>query len=120
MRLLWCTQTRGENRMSTLLRRKNIESLQQDAQEEETSLNRSLGVWNLTAIGIGGIIGVGVFVLTGTAAANQAGPAVAISYVIAGIASVAAVLCYAEFASTVPTCCADSGICPPSVSVTRN
>jgi basic amino acid/polyamine antiporter, APA family len=102
VRLLWCTQTRGENRMSTLLRTKNIQSLQQDAQEEETSLNRSLGVWNLTAIGIGGIIGVGVFVLTGTAAANQAGPAVAISYVIAGIASVAAVVCYAEFASMIP------------------
>jgi basic amino acid/polyamine antiporter, APA family len=88
--------------MSALLRKKGMQTLQQEAAEDETSLNRSLGVWDLTAIGIGGIIGVGVFVLTGTAAATQAGPAVAISYVIAGLASVAAVLCYAEFASMIP------------------
>ncbi|HVT31565.1 MAG TPA: amino acid permease, partial [Rhodanobacteraceae bacterium] len=63
---------------------------------------RVLGVWQLTAIGIGGIIGVGVFVLAGQQAAVNAGPAVMISFLIAGIASAAAALCYAEFAGLIP------------------
>jgi APA family basic amino acid/polyamine antiporter len=61
-----------------------------------------LGVWQLTAIGLGGIIGVGIFVLAGQQAAANAGPAVALSFIIAGIASAAAALCYAEFAGLIP------------------
>ena len=67
-----------------------------------SSLNRTLGPVALTALGIGGIIGTGIFVLTGIAAAQHAGPAVVISFVVAGIGCVFAGLCYAEFASMVP------------------
>ncbi|GAA3325351.1 hypothetical protein GCM10020331_056870 [Ectobacillus funiculus] len=62
-----------------------------------------MGLWHLTAIGLGGIIGVGIFfVLTGVAAAEHAGPAVLLSFIIAGLASAAAALCYAEFAGLIP------------------
>jgi basic amino acid/polyamine antiporter, APA family len=61
-----------------------------------------LGKWSLTAIGIGAIIGGGIFVLTGTAAHYHAGPALALSFVVAGIACIFAALCYAEFASMLP------------------
>src|SRR5579871_1962635 len=84
-----------------LLRRKPVESMQQEAQAK-SGLRRVLGLWQLTAIGLGGIIGVGIFVLTGTVAATQAGPAVVISFLLAGIASAAAALCYAEFAGLIP------------------
>jgi len=84
-----------------LLRTKNLESLQSEA-ERPGQLRRVLGLWQLTAIGLGGLIGVGIFVLTGVVAATQAGPAVALSFVIAGVASAAAALCYAEFASMIP------------------
>ncbi|QQQ03160.1 amino acid permease [Lysobacter enzymogenes] len=84
-----------------LLRRKSVEQLQRQAQTRG-ELQRVLGLWHLTAIGLGGIIGVGIFVLTGTVAADHAGPAVVLSFVIAGIASAAAALCYAEFAGLIP------------------
>ncbi len=61
-----------------------------------------LGVWQLSSIGLGGLIGVGIFVLTGEVAATQAGPAVALSFLIAGVASGAAALSYAEFAGLIP------------------
>jgi APA family basic amino acid/polyamine antiporter len=67
-----------------------------------TPLNRSLGPVALTAMGIGGIIGTGIFVLTGLAAAQHAGPAVVVSFMIAGLGCIFAGLCYAEFASMVP------------------
>jgi len=67
-----------------------------------TALKKTLGVWGLTALGIGAIIGTGIFVLTGHAAATQAGPAIVLSFVVAGIVSALAALCYAELASTVP------------------
>jgi basic amino acid/polyamine antiporter, APA family len=67
-----------------------------------SSLNRSLGPVSLTALGIGGIIGTGIFVLTGLAAAQHAGPAVVLSFIIAGLGCIFAGLCYAEFASMVP------------------
>ncbi len=85
----------------TLLRHKSIEQLQQEA-GSRGDLRRVLGVWQLTAIGIGGIIGVGIFVLAGQQAAVNAGPAVFISFLIAGVASAAAALCYAEFAGLIP------------------
>jgi basic amino acid/polyamine antiporter, APA family len=66
------------------------------------SLNRSLGPVALTALGIGGIIGTGIFVLTGLAAAQHAGPAVVLSFIVAGLGCIFAGLCYAEFASMVP------------------
>lgn len=69
---------------------------------EASGLRRSLGLLNLSMIGIGCTIGAGIFVLTGTAAANFAGPGVALSFVIAAIGCLCAALCYAEFASMVP------------------
>ena len=69
---------------------------------ELSSLARVLGAWDLTLLGIGAIIGTGVFVLTGVAAANYAGPALIISFIIAGLACVFAALCYSEFASMIP------------------
>jgi APA family basic amino acid/polyamine antiporter len=84
-----------------LFRRKRITDLQAEA-ETDNSLRRALGAWNLTLLGIGAIIGTGIFVLTGTVAAQNAGPAVVLSFVLAGVASVFAALCYAEFASLVP------------------
>ena len=68
----------------------------------DQSLKRALGPLNLTLLGIGAIVGTGIFVLTGEAAANNAGPAVVLSFVLAGLASGFAALCYSEFASLVP------------------
>jgi APA family basic amino acid/polyamine antiporter len=70
--------------------------------KEGTQLNRTLGPGALVAIGIGGIIGTGIFVLTGLAAAQHAGPAIPLSFIIAALGCVFAGLCYAEFASMVP------------------
>ena len=82
---------------------KNIAHLQEEATSEgEHSLRRALGAWNLTLLGIGAIIGAGIFVLTGTAAAQYAGPAVVLSFVLAGLGCLFAGLCYAEFASMIP------------------
>ncbi|HYK25825.1 MAG TPA: amino acid permease, partial [Steroidobacteraceae bacterium] len=66
------------------------------------SLRRALSATALTLLGIGGIIGTGIFVLTGTAAADHAGPALALSFIIAGIGCTFAGLCYAEFAAMIP------------------
>src|SRR5881409_3808235 len=84
-----------------LLRRKSVTQLQADALTDQR-LKRALGATNLTMLGIGAIIGTGIFVLTGTVAAQNAGPAVVLSFVLAGVASVFAALCYSEFASLVP------------------
>ncbi len=84
-----------------LLRRKSVTDLQAEALADR-SLKRALGPLNLTTLGIGAIIGTGIFVLTGTAAALNAGPAVVLSFVFAGVASAFAALCYSEFASLVP------------------
>lgn len=66
------------------------------------SLKRVLGAFDLTMLGVGAIIGTGVFVLTGVAAAKYAGPALILSFIIAGLACVFAALCYSEFASMIP------------------
>ena len=80
--------------------RKSVAQVQHETQTSE--LKRSLGPWNLVFLGIGCIIGAGIFVRTGNAAALHAGPAVLISYVIAGIVCAFAGLCYAELSSTLP------------------
>jgi APA family basic amino acid/polyamine antiporter len=79
---------------------KNIADLQREADSE--GLKRSLNALNLTLLGIGAIIGAGIFVLTGTAAAEHAGPAIVISFILAGVGCLFAGLCYAEFASMIP------------------
>jgi APA family basic amino acid/polyamine antiporter len=84
-----------------LFRRKSVTDLQAEALADH-SLKRALGPVNLTALGIGAIIGTGIFVLTGTVAAQNAGPAIVLSFVLAGVASVFAALCYSEFAALVP------------------
>jgi basic amino acid/polyamine antiporter, APA family len=89
---------------SRLLATKPLSTIMKEAsgEGEHTSLKRALGPINLTTLGIGAIIGAGIFVLTGTAAAQFAGPAIVLSFVIAGIGCVFAGLCYAEFASMIP------------------
>src|SRR5687768_11981639 len=87
----------------SLFTRKSIDELQQDATAEgHHSLRRALGPLNLVTLGIGAIIGTGIFVLTGTAAAQHAGPAIVLAFVLAGLGCVFAGLCYAEFASMIP------------------
>jgi APA family basic amino acid/polyamine antiporter len=81
---------------------KSVEESIRDTEEPEHQLKRNLSALDLTVFGVGVIIGTGIFVLTGVVAKTAAGPAVAISFVIAGIVCGLAALCYAEFASTVP------------------
>jgi APA family basic amino acid/polyamine antiporter len=89
--------------ISNLLRVKPMSMLSMEAGEQgEHTLKRSLGAVNLVTLGIGAVIGAGIFVLTGQAAALYAGPAVALSFVLAGITCAFAGLCYAEFASIIP------------------
>ncbi|UHG93842.1 amino acid permease [Spirosoma oryzicola] len=85
------------------MRIKSLDQLRQEAGESgKSSLKRSLGAFNLVALGIGVIIGAGLFSLTGIAAANHAGPAVTLSFVVAAIGCAFSALCYAEFAAMVP------------------
>lgn len=118
--------------MASLFRKKNIDALIEAAEQPERRLNKTLGPWSLTALGIGAVIGSGIFVLTGTAAAGEtlsfqsvlhapvldlilhgpeaistigrpgAGPAIALSFVLVAIACSFAALCYAELASMIP------------------
>jgi len=81
---------------------KTVEQSIADTTEPGHQLKKSLGALQLTVFGVGVVIGTGIFVLTGKAAGVQAGPAVALSFVFAGIGCALAALCYAEFASTVP------------------
>src|SRR5947209_7465748 len=84
-----------------LFARKSLETLKKEM-EGENRLRRILGPVSLTALGIGAIIGAGIFVTTGETAANRGGPAVVISYAVAGLGCALAALCYAEFAAMVP------------------
>jgi APA family basic amino acid/polyamine antiporter len=86
--------------LERILLRKTVAQVQRETQTSE--LKRSLGPWNLVFLGIGCIIGAGIFVRTGNAAALNAGPAVLIAYVIAGLVCAFAGLCYAELSSTLP------------------
>ena len=87
---------------STLFRTKKVEQSILDTEEPEHALRKSLSALDLTVFGVGVIIGTGIFVLTGTVAKNNAGPAVALAFVVAGVVCALAAICYAEFASTVP------------------
>jgi APA family basic amino acid/polyamine antiporter len=89
-------------RARSLLRTKSIDQSIEDTKDAHNGLRRALGPLDLVVFGVGVIIGTGIFVLTGKAAGTLAGPAIALSFVFAGIACALAALCYAEFASTVP------------------
>src|SRR3954463_9252086 len=90
-------QARG---LAGMFRRKSVAQIQ--AEHEHSELKRSLGALNLVLLGIGCIIGTGIFVLTGHAAAEWAGPGIMISFVITGILCGLVALCYAELASALP------------------
>ena len=91
----------GGDMPNQLLATKSIDELHEE-ESKGNQLNRALSATSLTLLGIGGIIGTGIFVLTGTAAANHAGPALALSFIVAGIGCTLAGLCYAEFAAMIP------------------
>ena len=84
-----------------LFRRRKLSDLQAEVLQDH-SLRRALGPLNLTTLGIGAVIGAGIFVLTGQAAARYAGPAIVFSFILAGFACGLAGLCYAEFSSMIP------------------
>jgi basic amino acid/polyamine antiporter, APA family len=88
--------------MNNLWVRKPIAELEAEAAESEKSLKRTLSAWSLVALGVGAIIGAGLFVRTAAAAANAAGPSVTLGFVIAAIGCAFAGLCYAELASMLP------------------
>ncbi len=88
--------------MANIWRRKSLPDLINEADDSEKGLKRTLTAWALVALGIGAIIGAGLFVRTAAAAANNAGPSVTLAFVVAGIGCALAGLCYAEFASMIP------------------
>ena len=88
--------------MANLFARKPLNQLILEADDSEKGLKKTLTARGLIALGIGAIIGSGLFSITGVAAANNAGPAITLSFVIAGIGCAFAGLCYAEFASMIP------------------
>jgi len=85
-----------------IFRTKSIKNLLDEANSKQHGLKKSLSALNLTTLGIGAIIGAGIFVLTGQAAAQYAGPAIVLSFVVSAIACILAGFCYAEFASMIP------------------
>ncbi|MCI0482003.1 MAG: amino acid permease, partial [Candidatus Dadabacteria bacterium] len=88
--------------LKQLLKRKNISQITLEADDEQHGLKRVLGPLDLVSLGIGIIIGAGIFVVTGQAAAQYAGPAISVSFVLSGFGCVLAGLCYAEMASMIP------------------
>jgi APA family basic amino acid/polyamine antiporter len=91
-----------EDGRHSFFRTKSVEQSIRDTEEPEHALKKSLSALDLTVFGVGVVIGTGIFVLTGQVARNNAGPSVAIAFVVSGIVCALAALCYAEFASTVP------------------
>ena len=90
--------------MASFLATKPLATIMEEAHEGgEHTLRRALGPTNLITLGIGAIIGTGIFVLTGTATAQYAGPAIVFSFILAALGCVFAGLCYAEFASAIET-----------------
>lgn len=98
IRIFWNLQE--ELFMSSLFRKKPLETL--NAQSQSNSLARTLSAFDLTLLGIGCVIGTGIFVITGTVAATGAGPALILSFILAGLACALAAFCYAEFSSSIP------------------
>ena len=98
---LYCKPKPPFNDMSLFIT-KPMSSLMAEASESGNTLKRTLGPANLIALGIGAIIGAGLFVRTAAAAAQNAGPSVTIGFIIASIGCAFAGLCYAEFASMIP------------------
>ena len=88
--------------LQQLFRKKSIQSIQAIEGDQEHHLKRTLSAFELTCLGIGAIIGVGIFVITGTASARFAGPGIMLSFVLSMFACIFAALCYAEFASVLP------------------
>ncbi len=86
----------------SLFRTKSIDRLMADSVEGAGGLKRTLGPWSLVALGIGAIIGAGLFVRTASAIAERAGPSVTLAFIVAGVGCALAGLCYAEFASMIP------------------
>src|SRR6478609_8457338 len=86
----------------SLFIKKPLNTLLAEASDSDKGLKKTLGPWSLVALGIGAVIGAGLFSITGGAAANNAGPAITISFIVAGIGCAFAGLCYAEFASMIP------------------
>src|SRR6187431_1773125 len=86
----------------SLFVKKPINLLITESADSEKGLKKTLGTWSLIALGIGAIIGAGLFSITGVAAANHAGPAITLSFVVAALGCAFAGLCYAEFASMIP------------------
>src|SRR5437667_3543347 len=84
-----------------LLARKSLDTLRKEM-ESDNRLRRALGPISLTSLGVGATIGAGIFALTGRAAAQDAGPAIIISFIVAGIGCALAAMCYAELAAMVP------------------
>ncbi|MFN8671846.1 MAG: amino acid permease [Candidatus Sericytochromatia bacterium] len=87
---------------NNLFKTKSIEKLLSEANAEENNLKKSLSAFNLIMLGIGAVIGAGIFVITGTAAAQHAGPGIVFSFILSGLACAFAGLCYAEFAAMIP------------------
>ena len=99
------TQTRTANGRSGILRTKDVDTVihQNDEGSEDSHLAKRLNARDLMGFGIGIVIGTGIFTLTGVEAKNHAGPAIVLSFAIAGVVSMLAALCYAELAAAVPT-----------------
>jgi APA family basic amino acid/polyamine antiporter len=95
-------ETPANNGRGGIFRTKSVEQSISDTEEPGHVLKKSLSALDLTVFGVGVVIGTGIFVLTGTVAKNNAGPAVAVAFVVSGVVCALAALCYAEFASTVP------------------
>jgi len=85
-----------------LSRKKDISAIINESGKRNGGLRRNLNATNLVALGIGAIVGTGIFVITGTAAATYAGPALTISFIISALGCVMAGLCFAEFAAMIP------------------